>query len=343
MTRAAALISAVLLVGCSGPGGEPVQLTVPRGASLREVTDTLVARGIVDHPGLFRAYVRVRRADRDIKSGLYRLARGERWAVVVDALSQGRVMSLPMTIPEGWRLTQMIPRIARASGLTEETVQARLSEDSLHIRWRVPGPGLEGYLFPDTYRFTPGSALDVVVRTMTERYHAYWTDARRARLEGVGLSEQEAVTLASIVQAEARRVEEMPTIAAVYLNRLRRRYPLQADPTVLYALGGPRERLLFAAIDSVADNPYNTYAHAGLPPGPIGAPGEAALDAVLTPAEIDFLYFVARPDGSHVFTRTLVEHNRAKARARRAWDSLGAGMLPRPALDAPAPSPAPGG
>ena len=131
-------------------------------------------------------------------------------------------------------------------------------------------------------------------------------------------------------------------IAAVYLNLIERGYPLQADPTVLYALGGPRQRLLYAAIDSVADDPYNTYARAGLPPGPIGAPGEAALDAVLAPEDVDYLYFVARPDGSHVFTRTLSEHNRAKALARRAWDSIGTGVLPRPPFDPPAVGPSGG-
>jgi UPF0755 protein len=114
----------------------------------------------------------------------------------------------------------------------------------------------------------------------------------------------------------------MPLISAVYHNRLRIGYLLQADPTVLYALGGPRERLLYAAIDSVADHPYNTYTHRGLPPGPICAPGQAALDAALNPADVDFLYFVARPDGSHVFSRTLIEHNRARDRAKEERDRL---------------------
>jgi len=216
----------------------------------------------------------------------------------------------------------MAPRLADATGLPEDTVRARLRADSLAERWQVPGPGLEGYLFPDTYRFTPGTALTVVLKTMTDRYRSFWNPERRQRLEDIGISEREAVTLASIVQAEARHWEEMPTIAAVYLNRVRERYLLQADPTVLYALGGPRERLLFAAIDSVADHPYNTYTQTGIPPGPIGSPGEAALQAVLNPLEVDFLYFVARPNGSHVFTRTLREHNRAKALARLAWDSI---------------------
>jgi UPF0755 protein len=172
---------------------------------------------------------------------------------------------------------------------------------------------------------------------MTARYKSFWTPERLARLDSIGLTEREATTLASIVQAEARHLDEMPRIAAVYLNRVRRHYPLQADPTVLYALGGYRARLLFAAIDSVKNNPYNTYTQPGLPPGPIGAPGEAALGAVLQPEATDVMYFVARPDGSHVFTRTLAEHNRAITLARRAWDSAGvAAALPRPALDSAA-------
>jgi UPF0755 protein len=131
------------------------------------------------------------------------------------------------------------------------------------------------------------------------------------------MTEREIVTLASVIQAEARHVEEMPRISSVYHNRLELGWLLQADPTVLYALGGPRQRLLFAAIDSVADHPYNTYTQPGLPPGPIGAPGESAIEAALYPAEEDFLYFVARMDGTHAFSRTLAEHNRAVAQARR--------------------------
>jgi UPF0755 protein len=156
-----------------------------------------------------------------------------------------------------------------------------------------------------------------MLEAMVARYHAIWTPPRRALLDSLGRTEAEAVTLASIVQAEARRSEEMPRIAGVYVNRLRLGMLLQADPTVLYALGGYRERLLFAAIDSVATHPYNTYTQAGLPPGPIGSPGEQAIDAALHPTG-DFLYFVAWPDGTHLFTRTLAEHNEAVGRARAA-------------------------
>ena len=323
MNRALILMTAWVGLSCGGePFGAPVQLTVPRGASVQAIADTLAARGVIERATLFRAFVRLRRADRTIKAGVYQFRRGEEWSGIVDALSRGRVVTVPMTVPEGWTLALMAPRIAEATGLPEDTVRTKLHADSLAERWQVPGPGLEGYLFPDTYRFTPGTALTVVLRTMTDRYRSFWNPERRQRLEEIGISEREAVTLASIVQAEARHWDEMSTIAAVYLNRLSKRYLLQADPTVLYALGGPRERLLFAAIDSVADHPYNTYTQPGIPPGPIGSPGGAALQAVLDPLQVDYLYFVARPDGSHVFTRTLREHNRAKALARLAWDSI---------------------
>ena len=325
MNRSSILMTVLACLSCGGePLGDAVQLTVPRGASVQAVADTLAARGMIGRVSLFKAFVRLRRADRSIKAGIYEFRRGERWSEIIDALSIGRVVTVPMTVPEGWTLALMAPRLAEATGLPEDTVRARLLADSLAELWQVPGPGLEGYLFPDTYRFTPGTSLTVVLKTMTERYRSFWNPERRQRLEELGISEREAATLASIVQAEARHWDEMPTIAAVYLNRVRQRYPLQADPTVLYALGGTRERLLFAAIDSVADNPYNTYTNPGIPPGPIGSPGDAALAAVLNPAEADYLYFVARPDGSHVFTRTLREHNRAKALSRRAWDSLSA-------------------
>ena len=136
------------------------------------------------------------------------------------------------------------------------------------------------------------------------------------------MSEHEIVTLASIIQTEARQLSEMARISGVYHNRIRNRWLLQADPTVIYALGGYRERLLYAAIDSVADNPYNTYTQPGLPPGPIASPGAMAIDAALKPEEHDYWYFVARPDGSHVFTRTLADHNRAKEEQRLARNGL---------------------
>jgi UPF0755 protein len=321
---AAAVAGVILLVTVAPPAGQALRVVVPEGATLGQVVDTLAARGIVRGSAIFELYARARGAAPQIKAGHYALPAPSSWASVVRRLTRGEVLTEPMTVPEGFTLAQIAPRIARASGVPEPSAAALLASEELAAELGVPGPGLEGYLFPDTYLFASGVPVERIVAAMVERYREVWTPERRARLDAVGLTEHEVVTLASIVQAEARRVEEMPQIAGVYHNRLERGWLLQADPTVLYALGGYRERLLFAAIDSVSDNPYNTYAFAGLPPGPIGSPGEAAIDAALNPTG-DYLFFVAWPDGTHVFTRSLAEHNQAVDAARRARGSDGAG------------------
>jgi UPF0755 protein len=312
---AALFIGAVLVLTRDGPG-PATDVVVPAGATLAQVADSLSARGVIRSRSLFQLYARARGADRKIKAGHYRLETNSSWSSTLRRLTRGEVVTRPMTIPEGFTLAQMAPRIAQATGQSVESVRDVLQRTELEQDLGVPGPGLEGYLFPDTYFFAEGVQVGTVLAEMVERYRAVWTPQRRARLEELGMTEREIVTLASIVQAEARRMEEMPRIAGVYHNRLEIGWLLQADPTVLYALGGYRARLLYAAIDSVAENPYNTYRQSGLPPGPIGAPGEAAIDAALNPRD-DYLFFVARPDGSHVFTRSLAEHNQARADIRR--------------------------
>jgi UPF0755 protein len=299
-----------------------VELKVPAGASFREIVDTLESRGVIKRPRLFRAYARIKGLDREVRAGDYAFQRPTSWSLILRDLTEGRVLTEDLTIPEGFTLKQMAPRIAAITGLEEDSVLSALTSPGAELDWEVPGPGLEGYLFPDTYRFAHGAPLQEVLRAMVARYHEMWTPERVARREAQGRTEGEVVTLASIVQAEARLGEEMPTIASVYHNRLVRGQILQADPTVLYALGGPRARLLYSAMDSVADHPYNTYTHAGLPPGPIGAPGIAALDAALSPAETDYYYFVAHPDGTHIFSSTLAQHNRAVAETREERDRL---------------------
>jgi UPF0755 protein len=305
------------------PAGPPVEITVPPGATFSEVVDTLEARGVLRKPALFRAYARAKGLETQVRSGQYSFLRPTPWSRILRDLTEGRVLTENLTIPEGFTLRQIAPRIASITEEAEEAVLAVLTTPDADEEWDVPGPGLEGYLFPDTYRFAPGVPLNEVLAAMVARYQAVWTPERLEALEARGLTEAELVTLASIVQAEARIRSEMPTIASVYSNRLDRNHLLQADPTVLYALGGPRPRLLYAAMDSVADHPYNTYTHVGLPPGPIGAPGTSAIDAALSPADTDYFYFVAHPDGSHVFSRTLSEHNRAVAETRRERDRLG--------------------
>ncbi len=315
------IVLTVLLAVVSGGPGEPVLVEIPAGAGSPRIAEILEEHDVVGSAALFHLYVRVRRADRDLKAGTYRLETGSSMGRALRSLRLGTVETVPLTIPEGFQVAEMAPRIAEITGDQPADVIEALRDPSLVARYDLPGPTVEGYLFPDTYRFARGVPLDDVIGTMIESYEALWTPARRAKLEASGMTEREVVTLASIIQAEARQVHEMPRISGVYHNRLRDGWLLQADPTVIYALGGYRARLLYAAIDSVQDNPYNTYTNRGLPPGPIASPGALAIDAAMEPEEHDFMFFVAWPDGSHVFTRTLAQHNAAKEDARQARES----------------------
>jgi UPF0755 protein len=317
--RVALLLSALLLgTACSGEGsGDPVRVHVPYGASFSSVTDSLAARGLVERPRLFRLYARVTGKARRIQPGTYAFRPGTGWTDIIGDLEAGNILTERMVVPEGFNVADIAPRIAAVAGVDSDSVQALLLDSAFAAQFDVPGPTLEGYLYPATYTLPVDAAVDSIIAELVASYRRVWSDSLRAAAAEQGFTEREVVTLASIIEKEARQRDEMPVIAAVYRNRLRIGMPLQADPTVQYALGVHRERLLYAAIDSVADHAYNTYTRRGLPPGPIGSPSALAIRAALAPADVDFLYFVARPDGSHVFTRTLTEHNRAKAAAQR--------------------------
>lgn len=313
----AAAALAALLAACGGGSGEEVRVRIPAGASFRAVTDSLVAKDIVEHPFLFRLYARLSGADRRVQPGTYAFRRGEAWGAILEDLRVGQILTTRLVIPEGWDVRRIAPLLAQITGEEEREVYEMLMDTATARAYGVPGPNMEGYLYPATYTLPVDAPLDWIVRQLVRRYEVVWTEESRRRARELGMSEREVVTLASIVEKEAKRRHEMPLISAVYHNRLRIGYPLQADPTVQYALGEHRARLLYADIDSVADHPYNTYHRSGLPPGPIGSPSALAIEAVLWPADADYLYFVAAPDGSHVFTRSLEEHNRARAAIRR--------------------------
>ena len=318
ITLAATAVGLVLVLAaaCGEPDVEE-RFVVPDGAGLNAIADTLASHRIIKWPKLFRLYVRMKGADGEIKAGTYELRRSAGWSEVLNALVAGNVATVAVTIPEGWTITQIAERVAPLVEVPAESVAARLLDPALSDSLGAPGPNLEGYLYPETYRFAQGISVETVAAELTARYRAVWTAERRAALDSLGWSETELLTLASIIQAEARWEDEMPLISAVFHNRLRRRMRLQADPTVQYALETRQSRLLFTHIDSVADNPYNTYTHSGLPPGPIGSPGSPAIDAALHPADVPYLYFVARDDGRHEFSQTLRQHNRSIEEIRR--------------------------
>jgi UPF0755 protein len=321
ITCATLLLLGGCVVGERDGEGPIVHVRVPRGASFSAVTDSLAARNVIKNPRLFRTYARLTGADRTVKPGTYGFRSGMGWGRILADLYQGDVLTERITIPEGWDLRRIAPRLAAVTGTPPDSVLKILTDAETAARFGVPGPTLEGYIYPATYTVPLDSPLDTILRLMVTRYQQVWTPARRARADSLKLSEREVVALASIVEKEAKVREEMPVIAAVFHNRLRIGYPLQADPTVQYALGEHQTRLLYAHIDSVAGDPYNTYRHRGIPPGPIASPSTAAVDATLHPADVPYLYFVARSDGSHIFTRSLAEHNRARVTVRQQRQS----------------------
>lgn len=323
--RTTALAGTLLapLAACSGEGSGPAELvTVPSGASFAQVTDSLAAHHLVTVRPAFRLMARLRGADKSVKAGSYRFRRGTGWAAILDDLDAGRVVAQRLIVPEAWDVRDVAPRIAAVTRLSADSVMRVLMDSAQATRFAVPGPTLEGYLYPATYEFPIGVSLDSVLARMTSVYQRIWTPERIAAADSLAMSRRDVTTLASIVEKEAKVPSEMPLIASVYENRLRRGMLLQADPTVQYALGIHRDRLLYAAIDSVAANPYNTYHHTGLPPGPIGSPSSGAVDAVLHPDSSSYLYFVATPAGTHVFSRTLEQHNVAKRRIHRQMQEL---------------------
>lgn len=315
-----AAVSSLAVAGCDSGSDLPpteIDVRIPEGEGAVQIGRRLSEAGLVRYPRLWAGYVRFKGQEAALKSGHYVVLSDAGWDDLLEIISSGNVVTLPITIPEGFTVREAAPRLAEITGGDPDSIRGVLEDSAVARALGVPGPTLEGYLLPDTYRFAEGVELGDALEVMVSAYQSFWTPERRAQADSLGLTERELVTLASIVEEEARVGSERATIAGVYLNRLQIGMKLQADPTVQYALGEPKERLLYSDIDAVADDPYNTYTHEGLPPGPIASPGVAALQATLNPEDHQYLFFVADVDGSHVFTRTDREHINAKNRIRR--------------------------
>ena len=303
---------------CGGgmPRGAVAHVTIPAGASLRTAADTLAAHGVVGSATMFSWFARANGGAHDIKAGNYAIPYDIPWPALVNALREGEGIENRLTIPEGWNAMAIVPALAQALGAPEDSVAAAVRDSALRTELAVPAATLEGYLFPDTYIFGYGTAPRTAVREMTRRFEERWDPAWDGRLRELAMTRNDIVTLASIIEKEAVLPEERTVISAVYHNRLKRRMPLQADPTVQYALGLHRDRVYYR--DLRVSSPYNTYKHLGLPPGPIASPGRASIEAALSPARVPYLYFVAMPDGHHEFRTTFAEHSAAVRAAKRA-------------------------
>ncbi len=301
--------------------GAEVRIVIPKGASFRQAAESLAAKGVVTSARAFAFYGRLRRHDRSLRWGTYVLHDAMSWEQVLTSLSLGRGVVHSLTIPEGWTVAEIVPAMADALEIPADSIFAAVRDTALRRRLDVPTPTIEGYLFPDTYTFPDRATARDAILTMVERFEQKWKPEWDSILPRLKLRRHDIVTLASIVEREVRRGEERPVVSAVYHNRLRRRMPLQADPTIDYALGRKPGRVLYK--DLRIDSPYNTYRFPGLPPGPIGSPGAASIEAALKPANVPYLYFVAAADGHHEFRRTYAEHLAAirMVRSRPARDS----------------------
>lgn len=332
--RGSLLLAAALAVAACGGSGT-TRVVIPPGATFRVAADSLHRAGVIGSTRLFRLYASLRGHDRRIRAGTYVMSRGMSWPAVVSALTQGTGLIRTVTIPEGYAIADIAPLLARTLGIDEDSILVATRDSAMRERLDVPTPTLEGYLFPDTYSFPDGTSGRVAVETMVKRFEQVWQPEWDAKLQQMALTRHDIVTLASIVEKEAKLPAERPVIAAVYLNRLRVGMKLQADPTVQYALGRHASRLFYK--DLRVDSPYNTYEHAGLPPGPIASPGKASIVASVNPAAVPYRYFVAHPDGHHEFHVDFRSHERAVAAVRRERDALArAGGPPLP-NGAPAP------
>ena len=295
----------------------PVVVEIPRGTGTMRALRSLRDRGLIGNPWAALIWMKAARPGKPLQAGEYEFAGPMRPAEVLDKLVRGEVLLHRVTFPEGDTLFEDARTLDRAGLCAAADFEAAV-RDAAPVRPFAPeAPDLEGFLFPETYSFPkyfpPRRMAEAMVANFAGLLRLHGAEVRAA-----GLSPLEWATLASIVEREARVSGEKPVIAGVFLNRLRRGMPLQADPTVLYAL--ERRGLSVARLtrlDLAVDSPYNTYRRAGLPPGPIGNPGKEALLAVLRPVRHDLLYFVATGLGTHVFAATLEEHNRNVAAQRR--------------------------
>lgn len=287
---------------------------VAKGASVKDVLRGLKEDGLLRWDKPLLLWCRLTGRGGTIKAGEYRLNGAMSPLTLLGVLERGEVVIHPVTIPEGFTAAQIGEALQREGILGLEQFISAVKDPHSSQRLGLPGPTLEGYLFPDTYHFVKGQTPWDVIRTMVARFKAV-TAPLLPRMKEQGLTLKELVTLASIVEKETGDPSEQPLVASVFLNRLKAGMPLQSDPTVIYGIHSFQGNL--TREDLKRPGPYNTYRRRGLPPTPIANPGLGAIQAVLDPAETDYLYFVSKNDGTHAFSRTLAEHNRAVRRYQK--------------------------
>ncbi len=283
------------------------------------MTDSLTAHHIISHPRLFKLLARFRGLDRVVRAGVYQLPTYSSEWDVLETLKRGDQLLFRFTVPEGLTLSEIAAAAQQELSIPADSFMAAANDAAAAGAYVAGAMNFEGLLLPETYLVSANVSARELVHVMASQGEALWTPAWQQRLDSLGLTRLHLLALASIVEGEARVDSERPVIAGVYWNRIRKGMPLQADPTVQYAIqlatGSRKTRLMLK--DYEFPSPYNTYLNTGLPPGPVNGPGRKSIEAALYPADVPYLFFVAAGDGHHVFTRTYPDHLRAIARIRR--------------------------
>ena len=289
-----------------------VFVDIPSGSGPARIGELLAQAGVVRDPTVFRVALLISGRARALKAGEYRFTQPMHALDVIDKIARGDVYKRLLTFREGLTIDEMA-QVFEEKGFGKADDFRKAAMDPKLIADLDPSaPDLEGYLFPETYSLPRDTPASAIVEQMVAGFKNTFTPEMRNAVAASGLSVRQLVTLASLVEKETGAGDERPLVAAVYRNRLRIGMPMQADPTVIFALqkAGKYNGNLTREHLRELDSPYNTYRYAGLPPGPIAAPGKASLQAAVKPADADYLYFVSKNDGTHVFASTLDEHNR---------------------------------
>lgn len=304
----------LVFLGSSAGVRNLVTVKIAPQSTTSQIAAQLKENGLIRNAGYFKLYTKYTGTDRSLKPGKYFFKGTENLSQIISMLQAGSPDIFSFTIPEGYTLEQITNLLVNKGIASEEKLLTAIEDQELKFSYldELPeGPNrFEGFLFPDTYTIEAETSAKDIIQLMLDRFSQVYTAEYAARAQELDLTTVEVVTLASIIEREAKKQEDRPLVSAVFHNRLDKGMLLQSCATVQYALGEVKPVLY--NIDLQTESPYNTYLYAGLPPGPIAAPGEASIKAALYPADVSYLYFVAKPDGSHVFSNTLQEHNEAK-------------------------------
>jgi UPF0755 protein len=325
MRAAIVILLIIVIVGAStaalryfwtppAPFTEPRMVTVEKGESFRQVARALKAAGVIRSEALFHLYGSLTGDPRKVKPGDYAFRGGELMPEVMRHLVRGDFVVVTITIPEGLTLHEIAQRVGQSGLVCADDFEREARGGAMVRALGLMPLGAEGYLFPATYRLSPRARVNDILFAMLTRFYQVITPKVEEQLFDMGMTTRQMLTMASIVEKEAKVPGERPLIAGVFYNRLKQGIPLQSDPTAEYSLDGD-DATASAAVRT--PSAYNTYLIAGLPPGPIANPGLRSIDAALYPAHTEFLYFVARDDGTHVFSKTLKEHDQAIASIRK--------------------------